>query len=51
MSLHVCISIARKKQQEKTDEMRKAAKLEVQAEERHWERANRRGKFQRKRKI
>lgn len=34
-----------------TDKMRKAAKLEMQTEERHWERANRRGRFQRKRKI
>lgn len=28
--------------------MRKAAKLEMQPEERHWEGANRRGRFQRK---
>lgn len=34
-----------------TDKMRKAAKLEMQTEERHWERANRRGRFQRKRKM
>lgn len=31
--------------------MKKAAKLEMQAGERRWERANRRGRFQRKRKI
>lgn len=34
-----------------TDKMRKAAKLEMQTEEKRWERANRRGRFQRKRKI
>lgn len=34
-----------------TDKMRKAAKLEMQTEERRWERANRRGRFQRKRKM
>lgn len=43
---HVCSTQQGKSN--RRDKMRKGAKLEMQPEERHWEGANRRGRFQRK---